>query len=629
MTIITTPPPTPPAPTLLPADDSGIVGDGITNDNKPAFVGTAVANTTVTLESTGGLVIGSATVAANGSYTVQATSKLADGTYSLVLTDADVAGNVSKQSPVFTLVIDTTAPAAPTTPKLLASDDSGVLGDGITNVRQPHLTGTATAGVTVQLLNSSGTVLGSAVAAASGAYSVQPASPLANGLYILSTRAVDLAGNISPSSGGLSLTILNTTPATPAVPTLSAANNIGTSTSPKSMSRQPAIQGTATAGDTVRLLNASGTVLATTTAGASTGSYTLPPTSNLPIGVNALRVQQVDVAGNVSAASTAVSVTIVNTAQADFNGDGKTDMAVYQASTGQWTINNSTSGVVTSVQFGTPKYVDIPVPGDYDGVGHSEYAVYRPSTGQWLIDSASGTRVVNFGEPGVDIPVPGDYDGVGYTEPAVFRPTTGQWFVLGPTGGRLLGTFGATNLVDLPVPGDYDHVGHTEIAVFRPSTGQWFVDGPNGGHLLTTFGGTNFLDIPVPGDYGDVGYTEPAVFRPSTGQWFVDGPNGGYYLSAFGATNYAQVPVDAPIYALYKLGLLTGSKAAVVKADAVAVGVSSPSQSAPLTVAPTPSTSTAPPSAERRSRRSGSDAKAARSAELPRHSGPRGREPLW
>jgi hypothetical protein len=33
---------------------------------------------------------------------------------------------------------------------------------------------------------------------------------------------------------------------------------------------------------------------------------------------------------------------------------------------------------------------------------------------------------------------------------AVFRPSTAQWFVMGPGGGRLMGTFGAPDLVDLP-----------------------------------------------------------------------------------------------------------------------------------------------------------------------------------
>src|SRR6185437_12827137 len=49
-------------------------------------------------------------------------------------------------------------PPAPSTPALLPADDSNVVGDGITNVKQPHLTGTAAPNTTVQLLNAAGTI---------------------------------------------------------------------------------------------------------------------------------------------------------------------------------------------------------------------------------------------------------------------------------------------------------------------------------------------------------------------------------------------------------------------------------------------------------------------------------------
>ncbi len=68
-----------------------------------------------------------------------------------------------------------------------------------------------------------------------------------------------------------------------------------------------------------------------------------------------------------------------------------------------------------------------PTTGDYDGDGRTDVAVFRPSTGAWFVQ---GGASVNFGTNG-DIPVPGDYNGDGRTDVAVFRPSTGAWFVQG------------------------------------------------------------------------------------------------------------------------------------------------------------------------------------------------------
>jgi hypothetical protein len=555
----------PSTPALLPADDSGVPGDGITNVKQPHLSGTAGPNTTIQLLNASGTVIGSTTSTAAGMYSVIPSSPLADGTYALHVAALNGAGIITASSGNLVLVIATTPPPSPTIPALLAADDSGVAGDGITNIRQPHLVGTAAANETVQLINAGGSVVASATTGAGTAYSVAPSSPLADGIYVLRAQAVDRAGNVSTPSGSFSLTILATPPATPAAPTLLTADDTGTPGDGRTAVRRPHLVGTTTPGDFVDLLDAGGNVLATTISTA-TGSFSVQPAASLRVGTSSFRVRVRDVAGNASSLSPAFVVTIVDATAGDFDGDGETDLAIFRKSTSQW-IAAYSSGSGTLIQtFGGASLSDIPVPGDYDGTGHAELAVFHTATAQWVIQGPNGTRTVTFGASNLfDIPVPGDYDGVGYTEPAVFRPSTAQWFVLGPNGGHVLGAFGATNLYDIPVPGNYDGIGHTEMAVFRPSTAQWFVLGPTGGRLMGTFGASNLYDVPAPGDYDGIGRTELAIFRPTTAQWFVIGPTGARLLATFGAKGLYDIPLTAPIGSLKRIGVVNGITMASIR----------------------------------------------------------------
>jgi hypothetical protein len=78
----------------------------------------------------------------------------------------------------------------------------------------------------------------------------------------------------------------------------------------------------------------------------------------------------------------------------------------------------------------------VPVPADYDGDGRTDVAVYRGTTGEWFIAFATGSSVhYAWGAPGLDVPVPADYDGDGRADAAVYRFTTGEWFII--QNGRL------------------------------------------------------------------------------------------------------------------------------------------------------------------------------------------------
>jgi hypothetical protein len=76
---------------------------------------------------------------------------------------------------------------------------------------------------------------------------------------------------------------------------------------------------------------------------------------------------------------------------------------VYRPSNSTWYLNRSTAGFA-EIQFGM--LGDVPAPADYDGDGRADIAVFRPSNGTWYLNrTTAGFTGVQFGATN-DIPVP-------------------------------------------------------------------------------------------------------------------------------------------------------------------------------------------------------------------------------
>src|SRR5207249_1496017 len=172
------------APDLATSSDTGSSStDNITGYSTPSFDGTAEPNSAVALYA-GATLVGSGSADGSGNWSITS-SLLADGSYSLTDKATDTAGNTSFASGSLSVTIDTTAPAAPSTPDLNALSDSGASSsDNITNDSTPSCGGSADNGSSVQLfVDGNGDSSGSATP-----YSIT-SSALADGDHAITAKA--------------------------------------------------------------------------------------------------------------------------------------------------------------------------------------------------------------------------------------------------------------------------------------------------------------------------------------------------------------------------------------------------------------------------------------------------------
>jgi hypothetical protein len=196
--------------------------------------------------------------------------------------------------------------AESSTPDLVAASDTGnSQTDNLTGDKTPTFTGTALAGSTVRLLEGT-KQLGQAVADSAGAWTIT-STGLSAGSHAISATAT-LGGLVGPRSDTLTVVIDTVAPTRPSKPDLAPDSDTGSSSADNITSdATPTLQGTAAAGSLVTLKEGAATLGAVSADGSGHWSIT---SSTLSEGVHRLAVSATDDAGNVSASSALLTLTI-------------------------------------------------------------------------------------------------------------------------------------------------------------------------------------------------------------------------------------------------------------------------------------------------------------------------------
>ena len=244
----------------------------------------------------------------------------------------------------------------------------------------------------------------------------------------------------------------------------------------------------------------------------------------------------------------------------DFDGDNKTDLAIARSASSSaqttWVVSNS-GGTSFGMQWGLGTGIggDVATPADFDGDGKTDVAVWRPDdlgSGKavfYIFQSLNSTvRADQFGKPGDDATVVGDYDADGKADLATFRtnvagfdPCGGSavWFYRRstvPTEDFTYNCWGTTG--DRAYPGDFDGDRRNDFSIVRNSGGSavHYQRQSTAGDRIVPFG--LFTDKFLTGDFDADGRTDFAAVR-------VNGASFDWYITHSGTSQLFVFPYGA------------------------------------------------------------------------------------
>ncbi|WP_354648880.1 Ig-like domain-containing protein [Enterobacter cloacae] len=292
-----------------------IASGGETDDNRPLIKGTgAEPGNTITVYN-GDKVIGTAKVQADGTWSLEPTTPLPDGKYTLTAKETDGVGNVSGPSGEYIIInVATVPPQAPTLDTVY--DDVAPHADylqkgDVTNDTTPTLSGSSgVAGGTISIYDN-GRLIGTTSVGSNGSWSFTPDTALADGSHNFTATVTDGVGRTSEPTGGFGI-VIDTKPRTRPSDLL-VTDNVGAYQGPvvsgdTTDDNTPTLSGKAEPGSTVNIID-NGQVIGTAKVNPD-GTWSYTPDQPLANGAHDLTTTVTDPSGNTGPEGSHVVITV-------------------------------------------------------------------------------------------------------------------------------------------------------------------------------------------------------------------------------------------------------------------------------------------------------------------------------
>ena len=249
----------------------------------------------------------------------------------------------------------------------------------------------------------------------------------------------------------------------------------------------------------------------------------------------------------------------------DFNGDGKTDFLMFAGTTIDTFLSNG-DGTFTALlsrppnnwDFGTPVTATWrPITGDFNGDGRTDFAMFAGTTIDTFLSNGDGTFTLllsrppigwDFGTPASNwTPITGDFNGDGKTDFLMFAGTTIDTFLSNGDGSftALLSRppngwdFGTPASNWTPITGDFNGDGKIDFVMFAGTTIDTFLSNGDGTFTALLSRPPNNWDfgtpataawLPIAGDFNGDGKTDFIMFAGTTIDTFLSNGDGTFRL---------------------------------------------------------------------------------------------------